>query len=380
MTASAAKPVVLCKRTAALFWRAVREGRIEAPEPCEMPYPFSSASGYRDLASIDLSSLGLTLTNCGALSLCNQRWITVQEGSRTHQELIYAPSGIALPPGTLIPLDILVCTKNQSRNSPVVAPHVLSNAVPPHSFCKVAERIFVTSALLTYVQSCLTKRTLPNIELGLEWCGSYALSAPSCPHVDHADQLFSADELRAYVDSIHHLSGVGAARESSAWLADGLASPRETEVYLLLVLPPSLGGFGFTKPLVNEPIPLKGALAKSMTSDPFYIVDLLYRRGSTGVVIEYDGKDDHESTAEEVIRDKERRSVLAALGYTVIVITRRDLSNLRRLRQKGAQIARAIGEELPDETSVEARLAQSNLIRWLLNPSHDHLPFGFGYY
>lgn len=379
MRARDEKRLVLCRQTAAIFWRAVREGRIDRPSPCELPYPFDSISSYRELARIDLSPIGLNLTSQGAFSLRSQQVVTVHDDKRCYPVIFHPPVGASIPPGSLAPLNILVCSKNHSRSPLTMQPYVLNSALPPLSFCKISESLYVTSPALTYVQSCLTQRMLPNIELGLEWCGSYALSAPCCLRAGRAKNILCADEIRDYIDSLRHLKGIAAAREAATWLVDGLASPREAEVYLLLVLPQDHGGFGLPQPLVNAVIPLRGTSAEGLTSDSFYVADLMYLIGKSGVIVEYDGKDDHERNPDDVLRDKERRSVLAAMGYTVIVITRHDLSTPQRLRQKIEQIARAIDVTIPCEQTNEVQEARANLVKWLLNPSHDHLPFGYGY-
>ena len=121
---------------------------------------------------------------------------------------------------------------------------------------------------------------------------------------------------------------------------------------------------------------VRGTSAEGLTSKAFFIVDLVWK--DKKVVLEYDGFDDHEKDPAKVAEDKERRSVLAALGYTVIVMTRRDLESETAFRSKAAQVAFALGVELPVFDWREAQ-AHTALFNWLTNPYHDHMPFGCGY-
>ena len=159
------------------------------------------------------------------------------------------------------------------------------------------------------------------------------------------------------------------------WVAEGLASPRETEVYLLLVLPARLGGFALPAPFVNQQIPLVGTAFASLTDHLFFIADLLWPWAN--LILEYDGSEDHESTTQQIASDKERRSILAAMGYTVIVISRHDLDSLARFERKVRQIAIALGMCF-EEIGVD-NAARRTLFNWLFDATHDHVPFGYGY-
>ncbi|MBP3893521.1 MAG: DUF559 domain-containing protein [Atopobiaceae bacterium] len=161
-----------------------------------------------------------------------------------------------------------------------------------------------------------------------------------------------------------------------AWVADMLASPRESEAYLFATLPRKSGGFNLPRPSANVKVHVKGTTAENLTAKEYFKVDLMWE--DKKVVLEYDGIDDHEKDPAKMAEDKERRSVLAALGYTVIVMTRRDLESEWTLRSKMAQVALALGTELPVFDAQEAR-THAVLFKWLTNPFHDHMPFGCGY-
>ena len=404
-TATQAKPqLYLCGASAALYWRAVREGRLPPPEPCSITHVAQPVVSLRQLQRIDLTPLGLqigqrcvmaTYQHASLVAGESTQWkcpqpvsMSAQDARPTYvQELLpgtvvrtFWPRGLALMPGQTHQLELLVATKSQLRTRGGLDLHLLEGCVPEGSFYRVSRDIVVTSPELTFVQVCRLNRMLPNVELLMEWCGTYLLVPNWFATRTEATPLLCRERLEAYLQQIAGMRGVAAARAALRLASEGpSASPRETELYLALALPPRLGGYGFAKPQVNAVIPLDGNGAGVLDDAEFYRADLLFEgKGGRHVVVEYDGRDGHEASAEEVRHDKERRSVLAALGYLVIVATRRDVASVGALRRKVTQIARALGVEVREFSQVEAR-AHEALVTWLFNAEHAHLPFGAGY-
>jgi hypothetical protein len=106
-----------------------------------------------------------------------------------------------------------------------------------------------------------------------------------------------------------HLHGVQRARRAMALVVPGAESPMETLVRLMLVF-------------ARLPCPEPNVWIVSSDGHRVARVDLLYRRFK--VVVEYDGWH-HERSSEQRQRDRERREVLEALGYRLIVVTDADL-------------------------------------------------------
>ncbi|MCR4871207.1 MAG: hypothetical protein K5859_07920, partial [Atopobiaceae bacterium] len=86
------------------------------------------------------------------------------------------------------------------------------------------------------------------------------------------------------------------------------------------------------------------------------------------VIFEYDGEFDH-STRDRVARDKERRSVLASMGFTVVVGTKDSVAEEAAFRRKMAQVFKALGIRMPSFRKEELA-AQESLRRTIFNPSH----------
>ena len=154
-------------------------------------------------------------------------------------------------------------------------------------------------------------------------------------------------------------------RRAVALAGENSRSPRETECFLAMTLPPEIGGFNLPRPTMNPPIPISeedGVLS----DDDHYLADLNWSDKNT--IFEYDGDFDHSSPS-RVARDKERRSVLASMGHTVIVAVKDSMSEDDSYLRKIAQVFRALDIPMPSFNSKE-QAAQFKLRRVLFNPIH----------
>ena len=378
-SSSSMQPTVcLGFETAALYWRAVREGRLPFPTPFDQQtIPATCVAGYRTLSQVDLSSLGVYLRHDGLVArhhLVRAPSPKGQAGTRQQERII--PKGIALGFGAAVPLHVLVSDQRRRTPSTSIRPHLTSRQLPPHSLYAVTEHVLVTSPELTVVQLMRSIRSLPILELVCEWCGSYAFGPPTSECLYDRMPITDLGRLGDYVSHPHAPRGSGTLRGILPLATGRLASPRETEVLLMLTLPAELGGLALPMPFVNQQIPLKSTPFAKLSDHPYFTVDFLWPLSK--VVVEYDGLDDHEKTARQIADDKERRSVLAAMGYLVIVVTRRDLTSLAAFERKALQVACHEHLALPpvDERVLKAR---TSLFAWLFDPVHDHAPLGFGY-
>jgi len=119
-------------------------------------------------------------------------------------------------------------------------------------------------------------------------------------------------ELTDYA-STRHLSGVARARRALLYARESVESPMETLVRLMLVFA------RLREPECNPDI---------VDSQGNFLArgDLVYFRFK--VLVEYDGWH-HERDAKQRQRDRERREVLEANGWRVIIVTSEDLKNSR---------------------------------------------------
>ena len=373
VTSSDIPQLCLSHETALLFWRAVHAGLLPSPHATDDErVPKACVTGLRDLSRIDLSHLGVVLTDAGIMSRFARRRLS--QGDKDSWCLM--PQGVGINPGVLRPLHVLSAGRSARHGCRAVRPHLMDRELPPGALWRASESVLVTSPELSFVQSCLSNHILPNLELALEMCGTFALLPADLPCRYDRPPLMTNASLQCCLGDFKGLWGTAGARSVLEWVTDGLASPREAAVYLMVALPPALGGYGLPRPSVNVAVSAQGMIAGAVSSADYYVVDLLWV--DKRVVLEYDGHAEHDVDPTKVAQDKERRSVLAALGYTVIVIARRDLESMQALRKKIGQVAIALGLGLHTFTRDELA-AHEALFVWLANASHDHLPFGCGY-
>ena len=335
--------------TAALYWRAVRVGDLSMPTPLTLTsVPDSCTAGARRISRVDLSPL--------------DKLPIPSDGSKSR-------------------LHVMISDQTHKWRNREVRAHLSLSTLPPESIFRVSPEIIVASPELTLLQLARTSRLLPSIELACEWCGSYALTSGEDSCLYDRTPITDPTRLKKLLAQKPKPRGSTAMIKVVEFAGERLASPRETECFLILVLPVRLGGFALPVPLVNQQIPLGSTPFGALSKHKFYLVDFLWP--DARLVVEYDGLDDHEVTPQQVAADKERRSVLAALGYTVIVITKRDLESLPALERKVQQIVFALGVKvespMDEKGSSEAQKARKALFAWLFDCKHDHLPFGFGY-
>ena len=365
-------------QTSALYWRAVKEGRLPYPEPLDLRrLPANCAHGLREVSALDLSSLGIQLHEdglTGNLHLQSEQ-IVINGHPRNITRL--APDGIAVPATGASPLHLLVPQRTQRTRQRGLIAHVETVTMPTGAFCRIDDNIAVSSPELTCLHILRGQRSLPYLELLCEWCGLYSLGPYGNARVFGRPPLTDLTRLCDFAREAHAERGSSQLAQVLPHVGERLASPRETEIFLMLILPPVLGGFGLPVPFVNQQIPLKVTAFAALSPHDFFEADLIWP--DFWLIGEYDGLDDHERTAAQVAADKERRSVLAAMGYTVIVITKRDVSSVQALTRKASQIATALHVSLPTYDVSEAE-AHARLFAWLFDAQHDHVPFGSGYF
>ena len=119
-------------------------------------------------------------------------------------------------------------------------------------------------------------------------------------------------------------------------VVDGSASPMESKLALMLFLPRTVGGFGLPKALLNHPIPVRGRAA-SYTRRQLIIPDMYWPKAR--LVLEYLGG--HHDDPGRAALDSERDNAFAAMGHSVIDVTRREARDLGTLSAIAADICRA---------------------------------------
>ena len=162
------------------------------------------------------------------------------------------------------PIDVLLFDADDRRWSTRISCCVWGTVVPSGAFYRVGD-MCVSSPEFLFLQmaSRLTVRQL--VALGCELCGTYVLLRESNTRPTAVDEyptrvapLTSVDKIGAFVGKAVKARGRSKALRALRYVVDGSRSPMETMTYMLLCLPPKLGGYGLPKPVMNAEIELDG--------------------------------------------------------------------------------------------------------------------------
>jgi len=267
--------------------------------------------------------------------------------------------------------------------------------MPDRCLAKIDSEILVASPELCFFQMASELPLVKLIELGYELCGSYSLPSKGTsdgPFVvgkdtasrafvvgkdtaagafvvgkDTADGAFVVDKdtvdrdfvvdndtsynlepltstkrLETFVTQMTGKHGKKRAARALRYIADGSASPMETISAILLVLPNSLGGYGFPLPEMNRRIDTKPAASGNL-SKHFYKCDLYWK--DSAVAAEYDS-DLHHSGYDRISDDSIRRSDLFLSGIEVIPITNKQIYNIEEFDKVARIIASKMGRRI----------------------------------
>lgn len=278
-----------------------------------------------------------------------------------------------------VSIDILVNKRVGHQSSNQVTRHLMTTtSVPPGALSCISKGVYVFTPAFCVLQVASIARRLVGDDVGKEFalvivarvacemCGSYSISNGKSGLVKRVP-LMTVAELATLVIVLPAAKGVGLLRTAIPYIIPNTRSPKETDVFLLLCLPPRLGGFGLPRPQSNYAIDLRAVRAGFFANWPSCTVDFYW--GQVRLIVEYDSRDYHDEQGEEKVRqDEERAQALRELGYVVVTVRRNDLYSARLFRAKVQEIADALMLELPAATPEFVR-ANETLRMMLLR--HD---------
>ena len=160
------------------------------------------------------------------------------------------------------PIDVLTFDAAARRQSAQIRCRLWGTNVPKGAFFRIGD-VCASSPEFVFLQMA-SELSLPQlIALGCELCGTYILLPKNRQHPgaidDHPKRvapLTNLEKIEAFLAEAEGGKGVRKARRAIRYVAEGSRSPMETMVYMLLCLPPMLGGYGLPKATLNAQIPL----------------------------------------------------------------------------------------------------------------------------
>lgn len=217
--------------------------------------------------------------------------------------------------------------------------HVRSNQMHSARWLPAAFGLKVPTPELCFLQLA-TQLSLPHLAMvGMELCGTYAVSPDEDGALVHRRALTTCSALRSLVEKSPSSYGVKKARRALSFIADGAASPQEARLHLLLSLPVRLGGYGLPPAQLNYRIETNA----SGGIDPakrYRLCDLYWP--DRQVAVEYDSDAFHIG-AEKIASDSIRRAALSTRGISVVTVTGAQLRSPMMTDQLVAALCRKLG-------------------------------------
>jgi hypothetical protein len=267
------------------------------------------------------------------------------------------------------PVRLLVPDASRRIRSSKAVTRVWRGPVPPGSFRRIREGLYLCSPELVFLQMAGTLDLLPLIELGFELCGFYALRDDFREgFMTRAIPLATVESLSRYVESAAGARGRRNACRALRYVMERSRSPMETIEAMLFCLPSHLGGKGCPRPRLNRGIPLVG-LARELAKRSSVECDVLWEEA--GVDVEYDSYDNH-ATPDQLARDATKRAALDRLGIDVYTMTYAQLRDVAWFDAFTHMLAEKAGWRLPapvadfkaKEASLRSALLPHGRARW----------------
>lgn len=261
------------------------------------------------------------------------------------------------------PIDVLIFDERERRRSKDVRCHTWKTPLPANSFFGV-RGMYVSSPEFTFLQLANELTVAQLIALGCELCGTYVLLPRGVTHPGALDELpkrlsplTSRDKLKEFVECLGKANGKTKAKRALKYVVDGSRSPMETMVYMLLCLPPMLGGYGLSKPVMNAEIALDDE-ARAMALRRTCYGDLCWPDAQPPLDIEYHGE--VHVGGNQMKSDVGRELAIEHMGWRVITITSPQVFDAARFGTFVRDVASAVRKRLASPT-LNNELARDEL-------------------
>lgn len=274
------------------------------------------------------------------------------------------------------PLEILVPSKRFNTKSLAIEERVIGITLPKGSFYKKTGHVYVCAPPLLFLLAAQTYTLHELIALGFELCGTYSPTEDVLNPHKH-DPICDVDTLREYVDSVSYVHGLEKARRALNYVRNGSASPRETDAYMMLCLPRTLGGFGLSGAELNPKLEVTGA-ARTITKLPKITPDLYWKKYA--IAVEYESDEWHGLYASgyvpevkarlinqtKLMSDSERRRTFEAMGITLVTITNGEFCDYKEIDRIAHLIARRADRRISSEKQF--KIWREELHEWVKVP------------
>ena len=261
------------------------------------------------------------------------------------------------------PYTALVTEHAQRRTSKLITCKSLSATIEEPYLVGIDEHCLCVIPELLFALYCQQHNMASSVQLGLELCGTYtrpAYSNRECFASYDLGKLTDVLSIRGFLSRNPGIYGMKRATRFARYLQDKSASPMETNLFLLLCLPVSEGGYGLPLPELNADLPIIQYLGSNHEPGVRY-GDLVFK--SAHVVLEYQSQE-HHSEPNKIEADEDRRDDIEATGYTVMFITPFRIKDFDRFEAVAQRLAYYLGIDFSrcEPGRTEKRLALRKLL------------------
>ena len=297
------------------------------------------------------------------------------------------------------PVHLLACDRKHRLNNSSTISHLVTNELPPGCMQETGLGISTTSPLYTLLNLAGHASDVHLAMAMYEFCGTFSVFQPS-PLVEtlldqidcteliprsfgwqrvksptgkktnlwKREPLVEINELQRFAVQMKSARGGRRFARAAKYVTGITASPFEAQASMLLSLPRSKGGEGFSNFVNNERIPLSKN-ARRICSKTACYADLLFDvpGAASPLIVECQGKVVHDDYA-AATSDSDRMTALQQMGFTVMPLTYRQIAERANFDVVRRMVARQIGvtyrNKSAEETRREIDLRRNIFIDW----------------
>lgn len=269
---------------------------------------------------------------------------------------------------TAKPLHVLAQPKHGRHSTQRIQFHQTTTPLPSRALLEIDSNITVCSPELVFIQMAETLSLAELVALGYEICGCYPLDE-ELPSALVRVPLTTPVRLSTFISRADGMRGVRKARIAAQYVRAKSASPKETEMGALLLLPQKWGGLGLPPALANEPVPLSRQ-ATAIARGNRIVCDLCWPQFS--LAAEYDGHESHFQRHHQA-RDSRRRDALLSDGIDVVTVTSSQIDSVSEFFGIADALARKM-KRRPPKRDAAFRERHMRLRHGIRKYHHEHLP------
>lgn len=263
------------------------------------------------------------------------------------------------------PIDFLVNDKGARLKADIVSSHLHTNALPPRSLIAVAKNVYRCTPELCFVQLASLLSFPKLVQVGFELCSTYALTRDE---IGFRKQPAATDPqaIERFCEDNPSLRGSAIARKAVKYMVKGSASPRESDLTMLLCMPTRYGGYAFPRPVLNAPIETiteRGLLRRRQR----FVCDLLWPK--LKLAAEYDSRTFHHGER-KILDDQVRAAAIGSNGISLVPIRAGQIEDPCKFQTVVADLNKKAGrrQRIRSESFHEK---ERNLRAEILRPGND---------